>query len=142
MSLMDDMLKNAGGLGGLASFAAKNPQLLAAAMTLLSSKDTSVGGAGGLAGLMGAFDKNGLGNVMASWLGSGANDSIGADELTKVLGHDTMSQFASKAGIGLAEAGPALAAILPSLIDQLSPHGQAPETSSLEGMLGSLLSRR
>ena len=140
MGLMDEILTNSGGLGNLASLAAKNPQLLAAAATSLSSKDTSVGGSGGLAGLVGAFEQNGLGNVMASWIGSGKNESIGADQIAKVLGKDTLSQFASKTGIGLAEAGPALAAVLPSLIDQLSPHGKAPEASSLEGALGQLLS--
>ena len=139
MSMADDLLKNVGGLGNLASLAAKNPQLLAAAATLLSSKDGSVGGTGGLAGLMNAFDKNGLGNIMASWVGSGQNESIGADQLTKVLGKDTLSQFASKAGVGLAEAGPALAALLPSLIDGLTPQGRAPEAPSLEDAIGKFL---
>lgn len=109
MSLMDDVLKNAGGLQGMASLAAKNPQILAAAATLLSSKDSSVGGSGGLGGLMSAFDSNGLGSVMGSWLGSGQNESIGVDQLTKALGNDTLSQFASKAGIGVAEAGSGVA---------------------------------
>lgn len=140
MSMADDLLKNVGELGGLATLAAKNPQLLAAAATLLSSKDSSVGGTEGLAGLMGAFDKNGLGNIMASWVGSGQNESIGADQLAKVLGNDTLSQFASKAGIGLAEAAPALAAVLPALVDGLTPQGQAPGASSLEGTLGKFLS--
>lgn len=30
--------------------------------------------------------------------------------------------------------------ILPSLVDSLTPHGQAPEASSLEGVLGKFLS--
>jgi uncharacterized protein YidB (DUF937 family) len=140
MSLLDDVMKNVGGLEGLASFAAKNPQIIAAAATLLSSKDTSVGGNGGLGGLISAFDQNGLGEVMGSWLGSGQNQAIGADQIAKVVGNDALSQFASKAGIGLAEAGPALAAVLPLLIDKLSPQGRAPEPSSLESTLGSLLS--
>lgn len=140
MGLLDDVLKNAGGLGAMAELAAKNPQIVAAAATLLSSRDASVGGSGGLGGLMGAFDKNGLGSIMASWVGSGQNESIGVDQVLKVLGNDTVSQFADKAGIGLAEAGPALAAVLPALINQLTPQGQAPESSSLESALGSLLS--
>lgn len=139
MSMADDLMKNAGGLGGIASLAAKNPQLLAAAATLLSAKDGSVGGNAGLGGLMSAFEGGGLGNVMASWVGSGKNESIGVDQLVKLLGNDTLGQFASKAGIGLAEAGPALAAVLPSLIDGLTPQGKAPESSALETALGSLL---
>ena len=50
MGMLDDLMKNSGGdLGSLAAIAAQNPQLLKAAMSLLSSKDTSVGGAGGWA---------------------------------------------------------------------------------------------
>jgi uncharacterized protein YidB (DUF937 family) len=141
MSLMDDLLKNVGGIEGLASIAARNPQVLAAAASLLSSKDPSVGGSGGLGGLMSAFEKKGLGSVMDSWIGTGTNQSIGADQVAKVLGNDTMSQFAGKAGIGIEDAGPALAAVLPSLIDQLSPKGKAPDAGSLEGALASILSR-
>lgn len=142
MSLMDDVMKNMGGLSELASLAAKNPQLVAAAATLLSSKDSSVGGTGGLSGLMSAFAQNGLGDIMSSWVGSGQNQSVGAEQLLKVLGRDTMSQFASKAGLSLAEAGPALAAVLPSLIDNLTPKGRAPETNLLETALGPFLSGR
>jgi uncharacterized protein YidB (DUF937 family) len=135
---MDDLLKNVGGVGGIAKLAAQNPQVLKAAASLLSTSDTSVGGSGGLAGLVSAFDKNGLGNVMSSWVGTGKNASIGADQIANVLGKDTVSQFASKAGIGLADAGPALAAVLPSLIDQLTPQGKVPDGSSLEGALAQL----
>ncbi len=56
MGLVDDVMKNMGGLEGMASMAAKNPQLIAAAATLLSSKDSSIGGDAGLSGLMSAFD--------------------------------------------------------------------------------------
>ncbi len=45
MGLMDDVLKNMGGLEGVAGMAAKNPQLLAAVATLLSSKDPRLVGA-------------------------------------------------------------------------------------------------
>jgi uncharacterized protein YidB (DUF937 family) len=140
MGLVDDVLKNLGGLGSVASLAAKNPQLLSAAVSLLSSRDTSVGGSGGLSALASSFDRNGLGNVMASWIGTGKNESIGADQIANVLGDDTLSQFASKAGVGLAEAGPALAAVLPSLVDQLTPKGNVPAPSALESALTSLLS--
>jgi uncharacterized protein YidB (DUF937 family) len=124
----------------LASLAAKNPKVIAAAASLLSSNKSSIGGASGLAALMGAFQGDGLGSVVDSWVGTGQNQSIGASQLAGLLGDDTISQFAQKAGLGVADAGPALAAILPSLIDKLTPKGQVPEASSLEGTLSSLLS--
>jgi uncharacterized protein YidB (DUF937 family) len=90
---------------------------------------------------MSAFERKGLGTIMDSWSGTATNQSIGADQVAKVLGNDTIGQFASKAGIGIEDAGPALAAVLPSLIDQLSPKGKAPDAGSLEGALASILSR-
>lgn len=141
VGLVDDLMKNMGGLEGIADIVKKNPQLIAAAATLLSSKDSSVGGSGGLSGLMGAFDSQGLGNVVSSWVGSGSNESVGADQVASALGTHTMSQFASKAGIGLEEAGPALAAVLPSLVNQLTPQGQVPQSNSLEDTLSGLLSK-
>ena len=140
MGLVDDVMKNMGGLEGMASMAAKNPQLIAAAATLLSSNDSSIGGDAGLSGLMSAFDvKVSAASCRPGWARA-KNESIGADQLASVLGNDTISQFASKAGIGLAEAGPALAAVLPSLVNQLTPKGEVPQSSSLEGALGGLLS--
>jgi len=140
MGLLDNLLKGSGGLAGIADLVAKNPQLVAAAVSMLSTRDASVGGTGGLGGLISAFQKGGLGDVMSQWISTGPNPSISADQLTKVLGSDVIGQIAQKAGLGHAEAGSALAAVLPSLIDHLTPNGQVPDTNALEGTLGSLLS--
>ncbi|HXK09826.1 MAG TPA: YidB family protein [Vicinamibacteria bacterium] len=140
MGLLDSLLKGSGGLAGIADVVAKNPQLVAAAVSLLSTRDSSVGGTGGLGGLIGAFQKSGLGDVMSQWISTGPNPPISADQLTKVLGSDVIGQIAQKAGLGHAEAGSALAAVLPSLIDHLTPNGKVPDTNALEGTLGSLLS--
>jgi uncharacterized protein YidB (DUF937 family) len=140
MGLMDELLKNAGGLSGVASLAAKNPQVVAAAASLLSSNSSSIGGASGLAALAGAFQSKGLGSLMESWVGSGDNQSIDVAQLVGLLGDDNVAQFAQKAGLSLADAGPAIAAVLPSLINGLTPQGKMPETGSLESTLGGLLS--
>ena len=73
MGLLDGILGQLGGEGGsgmgsLASTLASNPKLLSAAMSLLSAKDTSVGGGAGLGGLVQAFQQQGLGDMMASWI--------------------------------------------------------------------------
>ena len=140
MGMLDDLLKDSGGLGAIASTVASNPQLLQAAMSLLSAKDTSVGGAGGLGGLIQAFQNKGLGDVMSSWVGGGPNQAVSASQLADVLGPDTLNQFAAKAGIGAGDAGSMLASLLPSLVNQITPQGKAPEGDALEGALGSLLS--
>jgi uncharacterized protein YidB (DUF937 family) len=129
----------AGGLGALAEMIAKNPQIVSAAISMLNPKDTSVGGGGGLADVVNAFNKTGLGNVMSQWISTGPNPSISGDQLSQVLGKDVIAQIAQKAGLGHADASSALAAVLPSLIDHLTPNGQVPDAGSLQSSLGGLL---
>lgn len=137
MGLMDDLMKKA---GGLATLAAQNPQAVAAVVALLSSRDTSVGGSGGLAGVVNAFQKKGLGDMVSSWISTGPNPPVTAGQLTDVLGTDVLGQFAAKAGVSHGEAGGLLASLLPTVIDQLTPQGNVPEADSLESTLGGLLS--
>jgi uncharacterized protein YidB (DUF937 family) len=139
MGLLDNLLKQGGGLAGIADLVAKNPQIVAAAASLLSTKDPSVGGTGGLGGLIGAFEKAGLGNIMSSWISTGPNPPIQPGQLASVLGKDTLSQFAQKAGIDPGQAGSVLASVLPELVNHLTPQGQVPQTNALESALGSLL---
>ena len=76
---------------------------------------------------------------MSSWVGSGANQAISADQLENVLGSDTLQQFAGKAGIEAGQAGSVLSSLLPSLVDKLSPAGNLPDSDSLQSALKGLL---
>ena len=127
-------------LGGIAGMAMKNPQAISAVISLLSTKDSSIGGTGGLGGLVQAFQGKGMGDMITSWISTGPNPPINASQITDVLGKDTLSQFAAKAGVSHNEAGGLLASLLPSVIDQLTPQGKMPDTNSLESALGGLLS--
>ena len=138
MGMLDDLLGKQ--LGGLAETAMQNPQVISAIVSLLSSKDASVGGTGGLAGLVQAFQGKGMGDMMSSWISTGPNPPATADQLAGVLGADTLSQFAAKAGVSQGEAGGLLANLLPTVIDQLTPQGRVPESNDLESALGGLLS--
>jgi len=137
MGMLDDLLgKN---LGAVAEIAMKNPQIIGAVASLLSSKQGSVGGAGGLGGLVQAFQGKGMGDMISSWISTGPNPPATADQITNVLGHDTLAQFAQKAGVPHGEAGGLLASLLPAVIDQLTPQGKVPESNDLESALGGLL---
>ena len=147
MSFLDGLVKqtmggqsSASGLGGLVSMVSKNPQILTALSGLLSTRDSSVGGSGGLGGLVGAFQQKGLGDMVSSWISTGPNPPVSAAQVTDVLGKETLGQFASKAGVPVSEAGALLAGLLPAAIDHLTPDGKVPETSALENSLTSLLS--
>ncbi len=63
MGLLDSLLQQA---GGVASIAAKNPRAVAAVISLLSTRDKSVGGATGLGGLVSAFQLAGARSVVAT----------------------------------------------------------------------------
>jgi len=148
MGMLDSLLKGAQGgsqggsaLGGLMDIVAKNPQIISAVAGLLSTRDTSVGGSGGLGGLISAFQGKGLGDMMSSWISTGPNPPVSAAQVTDVLGGDTMGQFARKAGIPMGEAGSILAGLLPTVIDKLTPEGKVPDTNSLDTMLSSLLGK-
>jgi uncharacterized protein YidB (DUF937 family) len=86
---------------------------------------------GGLPALMQSFHDKGLGEIASSWVGSGQNLPISADQIQHVLGSDAVKQLAAKAGISPDAAGSSLAALLPSLIDKLTPNGQMPQHASL-----------
>ncbi|MGB4115282.1 MAG: YidB family protein [Polaromonas sp.] len=132
-----------GGLGSLISMVTSNPQLMQAVTGMLSND----GGQGGLGGLMAKFQQAGLGDVVGSWVGSGQNQPVSGDQLTNVLGADTMASLAEKLGMSQGDAAGQLSNILPGLIDKLTPNGAAPagglgNAGDLMGMLGGLLQKR
>lgn len=131
--------RGAGGAGGIMDWIQRNPQLVAAALSLLSSRQGSVGGSGGLGSLVDAFGRGGLGDVMSSWIGTGPNRSVSADELSQTLGPDILRQFGQAAGVSQQEAGPALAELLPALVNGLTPEGRMPSSGGLEDTLSGLL---
>ena len=151
MGLLDSVLSavthnaqgnSSGGLGDLLGQLGNNPQLLQLAASLLSNE----GGVGGLEGLIAKFQQAGLGDIVASWIGSGHNQSISGDQLGQVLGNDTLSGLARQLGMNPTDVAGQLSKVLPGLVDKLTPAGQAPagglgDTGDLMGALGSLLGR-
>ncbi len=54
---------------------------------------------GGLSGLLQQFHDKGLGGLVTSWVGTGQNLPISADQLQQVLGSEQVKELAAKAGI-------------------------------------------
>lgn len=94
---------------------------------------------GGLPALLQAFQDKGLGGLASSWVGTGRNLPITAEQVQHVLGSDQVQQLAAKAGLSPDVAGASLAQILPSLIDKLTPNGEIPQHSNLLEMGMSVL---
>ena len=64
---------------------------------------------------------------MTSWVGTGQNLPISAEQIQNVLGSERVKQFAAKAGISPEVASSKLAELLPAVVDRLTPDGKAPE---------------
>jgi len=97
------------------------------------------GGAGGLGGLVNQFEQAGLGDLMSSWVGTGANQPATPAHIEQGLGADGLAQLAKKAGLSPQVAASLLAVALPMLINKLTPQGQVPPQASLQSSLGGLL---
>src|ERR1700752_1883100 len=64
---------------------------------------------GGLPGIVAKFQQAGLSQQAGSWVGTGQNMPITADQLQQVLGSGRIGQIAQQLGLTHAEAGSGLA---------------------------------
>jgi uncharacterized protein YidB (DUF937 family) len=94
---------------------------------------------GGLQGMVQSFHDKGMGGIVSSWVSSGANSPITADQIHAVLGSDQVKALAAKAGISPDEAGNAIAQLLPTLVNKLTPNGSVPDHSNVLEMASSML---
>lgn len=99
------------------------------------------GGIGGLANLVKQFQAQGLGEIISSWISTGQNLPISAEQLQRGIGSDLLKQLAAKAGLAPEQASSKLAEILPAFIDKLTPNGKLPESGMLEQGLKFLKSK-
>jgi uncharacterized protein YidB (DUF937 family) len=77
---------------------------------------------GDLKSLVGKFESSGLGDKVKSWVQTGPNESIGADDVKRALG-PKVGELAAKLGIGEDEAAEELAQTVPDAVDRATPTG-------------------
>ena len=78
---------------------------------------------GGVQGVVSQLEQQGLGSTVRSWVGTGTNQPITADQVHSAFGADTISALAAKAGISSQEVLQKLSQVLPQAIDKLTPAG-------------------
>jgi uncharacterized protein YidB (DUF937 family) len=131
MSLFDTVSQAAGlsgtSLGG-------NPALMQGVLQLLGSG----GSGGGLASLIQGFEQKGLGAIVSSWVGTGPSLPISPEQVQQGLGAGRIQQLAQAAGLTESATTSALAALLPTVVNQLTPGGVVPQASQLEPLVASL----
>jgi uncharacterized protein YidB (DUF937 family) len=129
MGFLEDMAgKEVSSMMGSSS----NP-MLASVMQMINSQP------GGLSGLVQQFHDKGLGGLITSWVSTGQNLPISADQLQHVLGSEQVKELAAKAGISPDAAGSHLSQLLPMIIDKLTPNGQIPDAATASASTSSML---
>lgn len=68
-----------------------------------------------------------------SWVSSGENLPISAEQVQSVLGAEQIQQMASKAGIAPEALAGKLAELLPQVVDKVTPNSSIPDQSNLQG---------
>lgn len=91
---------------------------------------------GGLAGLVEMFNNSGLSKQAASWVGTGDNLPVSADQIGSALGSGPLADLASKFGIDPQQASGMLAQYLPEIVNQMTPQGRLPDNAAGNDALG------
>ena len=102
-------------------------KITAALKALLENSDGGLD----LATIVGSLSRNGLGEIVGSWLGAGENKAIPHDDVPVLLGEDKVDAFAKELGIDRESAKKALADVLPTVVDKATS-----EHSIIDEMLG------
>jgi uncharacterized protein YidB (DUF937 family) len=92
-----------------------------------TTASTDGGLLGGLGGLLDKLKDAGHGNVADSWVGTGQNQPIQANDLGNALGPQVIREIAQRTGLNEQDLLKQLSAALPGVVDQLTPNGQVPQ---------------
>jgi uncharacterized protein YidB (DUF937 family) len=82
---------------------------------------------GGVQGIVSELQSKGLGDTVQSWISTGANQPVSADQLHQALGPDMMAQLAAKLGVSPDVMAAKLSEVLPQAMDKLTPGGVIPK---------------
>ncbi len=92
--------------------------------------------AGGLQGVLAQLQQGGLGDQVASWVGTGQNLPVSADQIMQALGGaggaaggagGLLAQLAQQTGLGQQDLAGHLSQMLPDVVNHLTPGGQLPQ---------------
>ena len=87
---------------------------------------------GGLSDLIGKLTAGGVAPQVNSWVGPGTNQPVQPGQLGSALGQNTLNELSQRTGMSQQELLNQLAAVLPQLINHLTPNGRMPTLADLE----------
>jgi uncharacterized protein YidB (DUF937 family) len=106
-----------------------NPDSTQAKLANAVVKKFQTNDGGGLTALLQQLEAKGLGQVAQSWIGTGNNLPISAEQIENALGSEQIQQLAAKVGVSPDVIKSHLAEILPKIVDRLTPDGKVPASA-------------
>jgi uncharacterized protein YidB (DUF937 family) len=128
MGLLDSVIGGlmSGSQGGGAS------PMAGVLMNLLGGNQASMGAAtGGLGSLVSSFEQAGLGHIVQSWIGTGANQPVSPQQLQSVFGEDQVLSMAGRARMEPHDFLSQLSQHLPNAVDGVTPEGHVPNEETI-----------
>ena len=81
---------------------------------------------GGLRDLIERFKQNGQGTAADSWVKTGPNQPLGAEQLQQAIGPDVLNTLSQQTGLSREELLARLTRELPAAVDKFTPDGRLP----------------
>jgi uncharacterized protein YidB (DUF937 family) len=144
MGLLDELIGGAGSkiLGQMLGTTQGQPgqaagvntgQVLESVIGMLNNPQS-----GGLAGLVKTFTQAGLGQQVSSWVSTGANMPVSADQIRQAIGNPQLQGMAQQLGVNHDALSGVLSQLLPQVINHLTPNGQVPAAPELQQGINAL----
>ena len=124
MGLLDQVVGAVGAMSGQQGEGGN--ALLNSVLQLVNNPQT-----GGLSGLVQSFENGGMGEIVKSWVSTGQNLPISAEQIQSVLGNGQLQSLAGQVGLDTNQLSGQLAELLPQVVDKLTPNGTIPEGNDL-----------
>ena len=151
MGGLNDLLKGAGGSGGLGDLlggilggGARGGSLSGGGLggnpmlRMLLPMVASMLMNGGLQKLLGRLQQQGKGAKGQSWVSAGPNEPADAADIREAMDEGELSRIAQQLGVSEDEAAEAVAQVLPDVVDQATPAGELPPDDELDEKFGRL----
>jgi uncharacterized protein YidB (DUF937 family) len=115
-----------------------NPAVLAALLPVVIQ---FVNSKGGIQGIIGMFRQAGAESEAKSWVTPGGNAQVSPEQVSAAFGPD-VDKIAQQAGVPKEEAATGIAAVLPKVIDIITPDGEVPSTGDLSSIINGVLGKK
>jgi len=90
---------------------------------------------GGLGGLLKQFQQNGFGDAINSWISTGPNKPVTADQVSQALPPEIIDALSKRLGLPKDQISGILSQILPNTVNQLTPEGRLPTQKEIPRLM-------